>query len=145
MASPEFNVESVVILILAAQAALPAAKHYDDNTDTVQNLQRLAVKCSPKTIFAPARSLFLAPPVWQAILTIEYQEPTSTAVATWDAAIAAIDSAMTGTPPVAAVTAATGFFPQGMGIDIVNGGDKQTAGNDTRTLTRTYRAWWGDV
>jgi hypothetical protein len=137
-----FNVETVVIAILATQGGLPAAQHYDSNTDTVSTVERLSVKCSPPTDFFKARAPYLPPVLHQAVLTVEYQVPTSLSLTTYDNNIASIDVAMTSPQSGAVEALALSLFPQGMGIDNPDGGDKQNVGSEVRSYTRTFRAFW---
>lgn len=137
-----FNCETVAIALLATQGGLPAAQHYDSVTDTASTVERLSVKCSPPNDFFKARAPYLPPVVEQAVLTVEYQVPTSTSVTTYDNAIAAIDIAMLSEADVAIEALVLSLFPQGMGIDNPDGGDKQPTGSEVRTYTRTFRAFW---
>lgn len=138
MDTTEVLIESVLIAILAGQGSLPAAVHYERNTDPVAEATRVTVQCMPKATFAHARKTTLLAPVWQAVATIQVQVPLTATPAELSTLCAAVDTAMEGTPPAGAITLAQASFSRGFEIQATEGGDRSAAGESVRTTTRIY-------
>jgi hypothetical protein len=143
MASPEYNIETLVIAILRAHATLSAVdcEHHSEDADTGAKKNRINVKCDPKTPLVSGRSWSAPVPVWQAEIQIEALGALAETV--WDGWRQAIDEAMmpaSGSYPAGVVTSAMAAFPLGLEIDNATSGGQFDSGEKRRSLTRTFRA-----
>jgi hypothetical protein len=139
MASAEYNIESLVIAILQASATFTSVpvEHWVEDEDTTAKANRLTVRVEPRIPMAARRRPDITAEVWQAPLTISAQHKDGeTALDDWRAAI---DAAITGTPPAGVVTTATSLFPNGVTIDNPDGGAIFDGSTKRRTLIRTFR------
>ena len=139
MASDEYNIETLVIAILADSATFSGVSivHHVEDDSTVSKGDRLTVKCDPAFPLVDARKMSLPAGVLQANVTITAQ--SSAAETTFDGWRDAIDAAINAASyPASVVTTATGLFPNGVILDQISGGtlfDQEKR----RELTRTFR------
>lgn len=139
MASPEYNIETLVIAILVDSATFTADQvcHHVEDDSTAERGNRITVKVDPMTpkvhAFRPDRK----PPVWQSVITISMQ--TNGSETTFDSWRDSIDDAMMPSEYAALiVTQSATLFPNGIIIEPASGGGQFDGNSDRRTLTRTY-------
>ena len=136
----EYDIERMVITILAAQTDLPAALHRD--VDDGADKDRIIVKCDPREVELGGRSEGTAPSRWGANLTIEVRLGSLTNMANLQLYSSAIDTAMASSVPAATTTlfntlygATNGYFE----IRVEDGGSRQGPGSQVREWSRTFR------
>lgn len=139
MASPEYNIESIVIAILedSATFAVGDVVHHVEDDSTASKGNRLTVKVDPMTPKVAAHRPDKKAPVWQSVITISAQNNgTETTFDTWRDSID--DAIMPATYAASVITLATTHFPNGIVIEPANGGAVFDGPSDRRTLTRTF-------
>lgn len=136
----EYDIERMVITILAGQSNLPAALHRD--VDDGADKDRIVVKCDPREPELAARRPGDAPARWGATLTVEMRLASLTDMTKLQLWSTKIDAAFAGNPPAATVTlfntlygASTGYFE----ITATDGGGRQSPGSQVREWSRTFR------
>lgn len=137
---PEYNIEAMIISILAGQSGLPAAIHRD--VDDGADKDRIIVKCDPREVELAGRRPGDAPIRWAASVTVEMRLATiadTTTLQTWSTKI---DAAFAGSVPAATTTlfnsiygASTGYFE----IQSTDGGSRQSPGSQVREWSRTFK------
>lgn len=136
MATSEYTIETVVLAMLADQAALSglSMKHHDVDTDAA--IDRIVVRCEPREAFLAGFTPMAAPVMWKSALTIEIHVATRTA-ALIETYATAVDAAMI-TAPAAAVTAAATLGS--LYIDADESGNRQGDGSETYLRVKNYSA-----
>jgi hypothetical protein len=132
--SLELNCENLEVALLAAQAGLSGfeIKNFADD-DTTPDKNRIVVHAMPREVELASHKLSVDPKVWRVPCLVTVRTMSLTAAA-FDAIIAAIQAANSGTPPPAVVTIATGLFPNGVLIEDTDDGDADhTDNNQERT------------
>ena len=139
MASDEYNIETLVIAILADSATFSGVsiEHHAEDADTVSKGDRITVKCEPKTPMLERRKMTLAPAVWQA--QVEVSMLASNSETTWDSWRDAVDAALTGAVPASVTTSADALFSH-IYLESPSGGGQFNGPDKRRTLTRSLRA-----
>jgi hypothetical protein len=136
----EYDIEEVVITILAAQMDLPDAVHRD--SDDGADKDRIIVKCDPREVELPSLRPGDAPVRWKANVTVEMRLASAADMVLLQLWSTAIDAAFADAPPAATVTlfntiygAATGFFE----MQPEDGGGRQSPGSEVREWSRTFK------
>lgn len=139
MPSDEYNIETLVIAILADSATFTGItpKHWVKDSDTATDGNRLTVKCEPATSFLDDRDDSRPPVAWQA--QVEISMIASNDETTWDSWRAGVDAALLGAVPAAVTTAADAAFSH-IRLYPPSGGGQFSGPDKRRTLTRTLRA-----
>ena len=128
MASAEYLVETAAMTLLAANSDLSGVtiKHHQEDDETVSIVNRIIVRCDPKTPMFPSRRGNTVPLFWEAQVVVTGKtNGAETVIETWRDAIDASLNGVTGS--------LVQFFP-------ATGGDVSTGATDQRTVTRTFRA-----
>lgn len=139
MATPEANVETIVLAIIDAVLPTVETRGQDEDSSTVSVPNRIIVDVAPKTPMLSARKDTLLPVVWQSVVTVKAQ--SNTGASTFDAWKDAIDDAIcpaTNAYPTAIVTLAQSLMSTGLEFFPLDGGEQ--ANGDQRVYTRTFRA-----
>lgn len=137
MATSEYNIESIVILCLAAQAGLAglSIKHHDEDTDAAKD--RVVVRCEPREVLLNSSAPFRTAVMYQADLSIEIHVATRTASLV-DTYGAAVDLAMNSAAPAGAIAAADAAFSS-LYIEADESGTRQEDGAETYIRTKNYK------
>jgi len=134
--SLELDCENLEVALLAAQATLSGfeVKNFADDDDA-PDINRIVVHAMPREVALPSFKLSVDPKAWRVpcIVTVRVMSLTA---AEFDAIIAAVQAANSGTPPAPVVTIATGLFPNGVLIEDTDDGD---ADHTENTQERTKR------
>jgi len=136
----EYDIERMVITILAAQTDLPAALHRD--VDDGADKDRIIVSCDPREVELGNRDEGQAPSRWGADLTVEMRLASITDMAKLQLWSTAIDAAFAGSVPAATTSlfntlygSTNGYFQ----IKAADGGSRQGPGSQVREWSRTFR------
>jgi hypothetical protein len=135
----EYNIEAMVITILAAQSSLPAAVHRD--VDDGADKDRIVVKCDPREVELAAKRPGDAPIRWKASLTVEMRLASIADTATLQTWSTAIDAAFAGSVPAATTTLFNSLYGSSQGyfeITASDGGSRQSPGSQVREWSRTF-------
>lgn len=137
---PEYDIERMVITILAGQSDLPAAIHRD--VDDGADKDRIIVKCDPREVELGNRDQGQPPSRWGASLTVEMRLASLTDMAKLQLWSTAIDAAFAGSPPAATTTLFNTLYGSSAGyfqIRATDGGSRQGPGSQVREWSRTFR------
>lgn len=141
MSNPaEYDIERMIITILAQQAGLPAAVHRD--MDAAPDKDRIVVKCEPRTAELPGRRPGDNPYRWAASVEVEIILATQESTATINEYSRLIDIALAATPASAVTTlfnSIYGVTDAFFEVQPNDGGTRQQAGSQTREWTRRLR------